>query len=90
MADKLNPKRTAVTLATFAALLHLLWVVFVAAGFGQWLVNFKLGLHFLSAPLTVTAFDPLTAFIGVALAFLVGYVVGWFFAWVWNKSAKWK
>jgi len=88
MAEKLNPKRLALTLGTFAAFVHLVWVVLVAAGLAQWLVDFKLGLHFLSIPYTVVAFNPATAVLLLIVAFVVGYVVGWVLAWLWNWAGK--
>ncbi|MBI2578313.1 MAG: hypothetical protein HYW26_01235 [Candidatus Aenigmarchaeota archaeon] len=90
MAEKLNPKRTAVALGTAASLAHLVWAALVAAGLGQWLVDFKLGLHFMRVPATVAAFDPVTAAELVVLSFAGGAAVGWVFAWIWNWSGKWK
>lgn len=88
MADKINPKRTALALGTFAALVHLIWVIAVAAGFAQWWLDFKLGLHFIDTPAIVTAFSPVTAGLLLLLSFGGGYIAGWVFGWIWNWAGK--
>ncbi|MBI4018015.1 MAG: hypothetical protein HY368_00185 [Candidatus Aenigmarchaeota archaeon] len=90
MADKLNPKRAGMAVGAFAGLVHLFWALLVAAGLGQWWSDWKLSLHFLNVPLTVTAFNPVTAAMLVVLTFVAGFAAGWVFAWVWNWAGKWK
>lgn len=90
MADKINQKRAGFAVGAFAAFMHLVWIIIVAAGFGQWWINFKTGIHFLSVPATVTAFNPMTAALLLVIAFAVGFAIGWLFAWFWNWAGKWK
>ncbi len=90
MADELNPKRTAIAVGTFAAAMHVIWAVVVAAGFAQGLIDWVTGLHFLNTAITVSAFDAVTASTLVATTFVVGAIVGWIFALSWNRSKKWK
>jgi hypothetical protein len=90
MADKLNPRRIAIGLGSFVAVVHFLWAVVVAAGYGQAFVNWKLSLMFLSGAFTVNAFDPVNAALLIVLGFVGGAVFGWLFASVWNYSAKFK
>ena len=85
---ELNVKRTALTLGSFAALVHLVWAVIVAAGLGQGLVNWKLGMHFLSAPYTVLPFDVVNAVLLIVLAFIGGSVAGAVLATLWNRMAE--
>ncbi|MDP3742201.1 MAG: hypothetical protein Q8R15_02700 [Candidatus Micrarchaeota archaeon] len=82
---ELNVKKTAITLGTFAALLHAVWVVVVALGFGQAVTNWKLSMHFISLPVTVTQFDAVSAILLVVMAFIGGAVAGAMFAKIWNK-----
>ena len=84
----LNAKQTGLTLGLFAAILHALWAIVVALGFGQALTNWKLGMHFISMSVTITAFSIGTAIMLVVMAFVGGYVIGWLFANLWNWSAK--
>ena len=82
---ELSVKKTAIALGAFAALLHLVWSVVVALGLAQGLVNWRLGMHFISLPVTVTQFDALNAILLIVLAFIGGAVVGLVFATIWNK-----
>ena len=81
---KLDAQKTALTLGAFVAGCHFLWAVIVALGFGQRLVDFKLGLHMISIPVTVGPFNAATAVMMIVAAFIAGYVFGWVFAWLWN------
>ena len=90
MADNVNPRRLGLALGVFAAVLHTIWVIIVAAGVGPWLANLKMALHFVVVPYAITGFDGVTALIGIALAFVVAYAVGWLFGWFWNWSGKHK
>ncbi len=84
----LNVKRTALTLGSFAAVVHLVWAVIVATGLAQGLVNWKLGMHFLSAPYTVLPFDIGNAVLLIVLAFIGGAVAGAVLATLWNHMAE--
>ncbi len=90
MADKLNPRRLAIGIGAFAAVIHFLWAIVVASGYAQALVNWKMSLHFTTAPVTIAAFDPTNAVLAIVLGFVGGAVFGWLFATVWNYSAKFK
>ncbi len=90
MADQINPKRAAITLGTLAAVLHFLWAIVVASGLGQQLVTWKLGIHFLSNPYTVTTINVMTAVVMIVAAFAGGAVLGWVLAAAWNWAGKFK
>ncbi|MBI2675504.1 MAG: hypothetical protein HYX24_03530 [Candidatus Aenigmarchaeota archaeon] len=90
MADQINPKRAAMTVGIFAAVLHFLWAIIVASGTGQQLADWKLGLHFLSNPYTIASFNIVTAVALIAAAFVGGAVLGWALAAVWNWTSKFK
>ena len=82
---KLNEHKTGVTLGSFVGLMHVIWSVIVATGYGQALVNWKLSMHFLSSPVIVQNFSLGTAVELVVVAVIVGYIVGRIFAKVWNS-----
>lgn len=82
---ELSVKKTALTLGSFAALLHLVWSLLVALGLAQGLLNWRLGMHFINLPLTIAQFDAMNAVLLVILAFVGGAVIGTVFATIWNK-----
>lgn len=88
MREILNKHKSGLIFGTFAALLHALWSVIVALGFGQWIVNFVNSLHFFSASEVVQPFAFGNAFMLVITAFVVGYVFGFIFAAVVNFYNK--
>ncbi len=88
MCDRIDVKTAALSVGTFAFLLHLLWVLIVAAGFGQALVNWKLSLHFVSMQFTVMPFGFVNAIVLLIAAFIVGAGAGALFATVWNHFSK--
>ncbi len=90
MADELNPKRTAITVGTFAALVHAVWAAIVALGFAQGLLNWAMRLHFLNIAITVSAFGAITAATLVVVAFIGGAAAGWIFSLAWNWAKKCK
>ena len=56
--------------------LHLFWVMLVAAGLAQPLLNFIFKLHMLNSPFQVQAFDPLLALGLITITFLIGCFYG--------------
>ncbi|HLC51175.1 MAG TPA: hypothetical protein VJH90_02245 [archaeon] len=84
----LNPKQVAVSLGLLAAAMHLIWSVMVALGFGQAWINWIIGLHFVSATVTVMPFNAVTAIILLVVTFVLGSIVGFVFATAWNWTGK--
>lgn len=68
--------RAGLALGTLFAAMHALWIVAVWRGAGAWFLDGLHGYHFVTNPYTLTAFDAGTALIGVAGAFVSGYVLG--------------
>lgn len=54
-------------------------------GWAQAWMDFVTSMHFLNNPFTVGAFSFGTALGLIAITFVVGSVVGWVFATVWNR-----
>ena len=80
---KLNVKKLALSLGIFFALADLLWNLVLAFG-GQTFVNSWLAVHFISG-MTVLPVTLGAAIIGIVYHFIVGAVIGWVFAFIWNK-----
>lgn len=84
----MNTHKVGLTLGAFAGLLHLIWEALIFLGWAQGYISFILGLHSLSNPYTVQAFDLAHAVELVVLACIVGYIVGAVFAVIFNKFHK--
>ncbi len=82
---KLHPQKVGLTLGIMAALLHLVWSLIVALGWGQAWVDFVTWAHMVHATYVVGPFDAAASLIVIVLAFAIGYAVGFVFANVWNK-----
>jgi hypothetical protein len=82
--SSLTPHRVGLVLGGIVAAFHLLWSVLVALGLAQFTIDWIFRLHFIQPPYTVGPFS-LTLAVGlVVITFIVGYVVGWLFAFLWN------
>lgn len=85
---KLDPKKTGFALGSLFALMHLMWSLLVAAGLAQEYMDWIFSIHFLDNPYTVASFDIVTALMLVVVTGIVGFVVGWVFATIWNYWQK--
>ena len=84
MADEINKNQLGLTLGIVFTILHALWVIIVWVGLGKSVVDWMHSIHFLSDVHTITAVSLGTAVIGIIVAFVSGYVLGWVFAAIWN------
>lgn len=82
--NHLNPVKTGLALGELLGGVHLVWVILVALGWAQALVNFSLWAHMASVPVVVGAFDLSAAVTVVIVAAMVGYVLGYALAKIWN------
>ena len=82
----LKTKPLALSIGLLFAALHLVWVILMQL-FGKALIDWKLGLHFVSLDVGVEPFSVLTLVVGLVVAFVVGYVVGALFVYIHNKVA---
>lgn len=71
-----------------AAAWHIVWSVLAAADLAQPLIDWMQKLHFMEPSMVLNAFDPGKAIVLIVIAFLIGYVTGWFAGTVWNTVAK--
>jgi hypothetical protein len=84
----LSQQKVAVAFGSIAALVHTVWSIVVLVGFGQTWVQFVTSMHFISIPVTVLPFDALTAVELIALAGIIGSILGYAFATIWNWAHK--
>lgn len=89
MKGKMMSEHTAgMVVGSLFGIMHAVWTLLVASGFAQTYLNWIFGLHFLSNPFIVAPFDFGTAALLVIVTSLIGYVVGWVLAVLWNMTAK--
>jgi hypothetical protein len=67
---------------------HLLWVILVALGIAQAIMDWILGLHFVTMTYAVGTFEFWTALSLVVFTMVVGFVGGVVFAAIWNYFMK--
>jgi hypothetical protein len=84
----LNKKGVALALGSLLGLFHAVWALLVWVGVAQRFYDWILSLHFISLPLVILPFHFWTAVLLVIVTFVVGYVMGWVFAAIWNKLLK--
>lgn len=82
--EAIRPNRAGVALGTILGGWHLLWALLVAVGVAQRVIDFVLWMHFISPVYMVGAFHAGTAALLVIVTALLGYILGFAFAAVWN------
>ena len=81
----MNKHKIGLALGSLMGLLHLFWGILIVFGLAQALLDFVYNLHSLNNPFMVMPFDFLRALGLIIFTFLVGYVLGYVFAFLWNK-----
>lgn len=87
MGERLNKKQVGLAIGTFAALVHLVWLIAVAIGV-QKAIDWILLLHSIKLDLILTNVVLLNAVLLIIIAFIGGYIVGWVFAALYNWAGK--
>lgn len=80
----MNKQKTGLAVGSFAAVMHIVWSVLVMLGLAQPLYNWILALHAVEVPVTIGEMSIVGAIVLIVVAFVVGNIVGWIFASVWN------
>ncbi len=74
----------------FMVVVHAVWSLMVFFGLAKLYFDWILGLHFLNNPFKVSAFSLVKAGTLLIVVFVVGYLMGWVFAFLWNRLHKGK
>ncbi|MEK7144302.1 MAG: hypothetical protein AAB794_00350 [Patescibacteria group bacterium] len=82
--NHLNPRKTGLAFGKLLGAVHFVWAILVALGWAQTLVNFSQWAHMVSMPVVVGAFNLSAAITVVLVATLIGYILGYAFATIWN------
>lgn len=88
MNQHLNPTKTGIALGGLIGGLHLVWSVLVALGWAQPLVNFSQWAHMVSVPVVVQPFNLSAAVTVIIIAAIIGCIVGYAFANIWNRMHR--
>lgn len=84
---QIDPMRTGLILGLFLAAFHAGWAFLVALGWAQKLVDFVFWAHFITPPYRIEPFEAARAAILIGFVFLVGTIMGWLAALLWNALA---
>lgn len=82
--NKLNQHKVALTVSLFLGGCSLIWILLVLMGLGQLIIDFILWAHMISAELVVEPFNIVVALSLIITMSLVGYILGYIFAYLWN------
>lgn len=86
MAAKLNKNKIGLTLGLFMGLMHAGWALMVSMGLAQKTLDAIYRVHFLNNPFVVSSFSPVRAVKLIVFTALMGYAMGFVFAFVWNRG----
>jgi hypothetical protein len=89
-ASGMDGNKVGLALGGLLAGLHALWALAVALvpQLLQNLLDWVFKIHFLEPYLKIIAFNIADAALLVIATFVIGYVLGWLFAFAWNWSHK--
>lgn len=85
---ELNVNKVALTCGMFIGAWHALWSLLILIGVAQPLLDFIFWAHMLANPYRVTGFTLTQSLTLVMVTLIIGYTVGWVFAWLWNRMHK--
>lgn len=84
----INLLKSGIIVGFFVGFWHFLWSLLVGIGIAQALLDWIYGLHFLNNPFQVSPFNLLTAIFLIIVTSIIGFIGGYFFAFLWNKFAR--
>jgi len=86
--EKLSKAKTGLVLGLFMAVVHAVWAILVGLGVAQGLIDWVTKMHMMENPYVVSDFSLGTAIGLIIMVFVVGNVLGWVFAALWNSLRK--
>ena len=84
----IKPVKAGMAVGGTAVIVHIIWAAIVALGWGQGLLDFAFAAHMVRSGFVVQPFDFATTLMLLVLVGLVGYIVGFVFANVWNRVGR--
>lgn len=86
--NQVNAHKVGLVLGGLLAIWHAIWVFMVFMGLAEPLLDWILGLHFLSLQYKVNPFNFLNGLMLVIVTGIIGYVVGYICGWLWNFAHR--
>lgn len=84
----IDPVKSGLALGALLGLCHLGWVILVAVGWAQPLMDFMFWLHFIKPVYVIDSFNLMRAIMLVAMTTATGFVMGFVFGLLWNWFHK--
>jgi hypothetical protein len=81
----IDPIRAGLVLGAVVGAWHLCWALLVAAGWAQMVIDFIFWMHFIKPVYVVGPFDTGIAAVLVIVTFLLGFLLAFVFALLWNR-----
>jgi hypothetical protein len=86
----INPLKSGVTLGALLGGYHFCWSLLVALGWAQPLIDFVLWMHFIQPVFVIRPFSLPAAAALIVFTFIVGFVLAFLFAVLWNKLHRYQ
>lgn len=84
MKNTIGANTAGLAVGGLLGLWHFMWSVLIALGLAQPLLDMVFRLHMIQPPYTVMPFSASSAIGLIVMTCVIGYVIGWVFAAVWN------
>ena len=82
---RIHPNTAGLTVGALLGAWHLTWLVLVAVGLAQPLMDFLFWIHFIKPVYVIEPFEVLRAVLLIVVTSAIGYVTGTVFALLWNR-----
>jgi hypothetical protein len=80
-----NPNKVGIVVGALIGGWHLCWSLLVLLGWAQPIIDFIFWAHMIEPVYVIKRFDPLAAITLIAVTVVIGYVLGFVGAMIWNK-----
>ena len=80
-----NPNKVGLVFGALLGGWHLLWSLLVLSGVAQSIYDFVLWAHMIHLSIVIGPFDATAAVTLVVFTGVMGYIIGYTGAWVWNR-----
>jgi len=87
--ERLSTITTGLVFGAMMGGMHLIWSLLVAAGWGQWIMNFIFWIYFIKPIDLIEPFESTRAISLVVTTSIMGFMLGWAAARLWNRLRAW-
>jgi hypothetical protein len=86
--NALNPTKTGIVVAVLIGGMHAFWLVLVAAGLAQSLIDFIFWIHFIRPVFAIESFEVGRALLLLGVTSAIGFIIGYVLALLWSAVHK--